>query len=153
MPWLLMQHLALPVVTFSSSLEREIGQTAQSGVEHPPAAAVPLWYWFSLRRFCRAGPKSRRLKIQVFVPFCALGCLLKLCYWLSCEPWNLWLRRRVVLGWENGNKRDEAREIWSDLFKSTVGFLSFFCPLEYDMQPVNAYMYLLKTLLWSQFAL
>lgn len=86
-----------------------MGEADQSGVEHPPAAAVPPWHWFSLRSFCRAGPKSRQLKIQVSVPFCALGCSLELCCCLSCEPWNPWLGGRVVLGGENGNQKGQGK--------------------------------------------
>lgn len=57
------------------------------------------------------------------------------------------------MGRKIGIKRGKVREIWSDLFKSVVDFLSFFCSLEDEMQPVNAYVCLPKALLWSQFAL
>lgn len=55
-------------------------------------------------------------------------------------------------GRKMGIKRSKAREIWFNLFKSIVGFLSFFCSLEDEMQPVNAYVCLPKALLCSQFA-
>lgn len=50
-----------------------------------------------------------------------------------------------------GIERGKVREIWSNLFKSIVGFLSFFCSPEDEIQPVNAYVCLPKALLWSQF--
>lgn len=48
-----------------------------------------------------------------------------------------------------GIERGKAREIWYNLFKSIVDFLSFFCSLEDEMQPVNIYVFLPKALLWS----